>query len=236
MQLFIGFDPREILQYEVARCSARYCTSIPVSIKPVVLRTLQESGLYRRPTLRVPGKPALRDLVSGAPMSTEFAISRFFVPLIARQHTGLAAFVDCDVMFRRSVCDLFAAHERGKAVSVVKHEHMPTVSVKMDGQRQLVYPRKNWSSVMVFDLDHPKIAGLTPEFLNTATGLELHSFSWLADDEIGELPPEFNFLAGYSKCADPAIVHWTEGAPCMPGYEDAQFADDFWKMAERALS
>jgi hypothetical protein len=235
MRLFIGYDERETLQYCVAAQSAREHALSPIRIEPVWLTQLRIQGLYRRPTLCKPGGNQLIDAISDAPMSTAFAISRFFVPLISGAQSGLVAFVDCDVMFRKSVARLFEAHRRGKAVSVVQHDYHPPAMRKMDGQVQTAYPRKNWSSVMVFDLAHPKIRALSADYLNRATGLELHSFAWLDNDDIGALPEEWNYLVGHSRHPDPALIHWTEGAPCTQGYEDAEYADQFWRTLGRAL-
>jgi hypothetical protein len=231
--LFIGFDRRELVQYLVAKGSARSFRTQPIITAPLAKDDLIDRGLYWRETRYDNGQ--MYDVISDAPMSTDFAIARFFAPLLARGQRYVA-FVDCDVMFRCSPARLIEAHEPGKAVSVVKHLHEPTTTVKMDNQLQTRYARKNWSSVMVFDTYHPKIKGLTPQFLNSATGLELHSFSWLDDSEIGELSPEWNYLVGYTpRMLNPFLVHWTEGAPCMRGYEQAEFADEFWQHFGRAL-
>lgn len=228
--LYVGYDERETLQYMVAKESVKMFAHASVALRYVWMRDLQALGLYQRPTAYDP----LTDVISGAPMATTFAIARFFTPLLHRGG-GLAAFVDCDVMFRAPVRGLFDAHQRGKAVSVVKHDYCPANALKMDGCTQTVYPRKNWSSVMVFDTDHPKIKALTFDYLNRAPGLELHQFGWLEDDDIGELPPSWNYLVGHTQCEHPALVHWTEGAPCMSGYEGAEYADEFWYVARRAL-
>jgi len=236
MKLFIGFDEREALEYTVAHGSACRHALSPIQIEAVWMRELQKAGLYTRPVLQDPDTGALTDVISRAPMATSFAIARFFVPILARAERGLVAFVDCDVMFRKPIERLFDAHEPGKAVSVVRHDYRPDAANKMDGRAQTVYPRKNWSSVMVFDLAHPKIRTLTPHYLNSATGLELHSFSWLDDEDIGALPEEWNHLVGHSRHPDPALVHWTEGTPRMQGYEDAEYADEFWDALRRGLA
>ncbi len=197
----------------------------PVPIRGVILEHLKQDGLYRRPTRRN-ADGHLWDEISDAPMSTEFAISRFLVPHLAKD--GWALFVDCDVMARKNIDQLFRMARPDKAVMVVKHNHRPASDTKMDGQVQTAYPRKNWSSVCLFNCDHPANRLLTVDMVNTLPGRHLHGFSWLPDDLIGELPVEWNWLAGHSDPAvDPAIVHFTDGVPTMPGYENAAFADEW---------
>jgi hypothetical protein len=164
-------------------------------------------------------------VISEAPMSTEFAISRFLVPHLAED--GWALFVDCDVLARVNVEELFdLAAESGKAVMCVKHKHRPPPGVKMDGQAQTVYARKNWSSVMLFHVKHPANRSLTVDAINTLPGRDLHRFCWLDDSEIGELGPEWNWLVGHSSPdIDPKIVHFTDGIPSFRGYESQPYAD-----------
>src|SRR6185369_9152524 len=120
------------------------------------------------------------DLVSNAPKSTEFAVSRFLTPLLC--HSGFALFVDCDVVFLRDPREMLLQPEiAGAAVSVVKHEYTPSSQTKMDGQLQTIYPRKNWSSVMLFDCDHPANRRLSLHDINTRPGRDLHRLYWLND-------------------------------------------------------
>lgn len=231
MSIYIGYDQRpvEIQAYVVARSSMRRRMSMPVPIKPVILSKLREEGLYTRPTRVVDGK--LFDSISGAAMSTEFAISRFLVPHMAK--TGLAIFTDADVMARTNINKLFYEVDRSKAVSVVKHDHRPTGDTKMDGQVQTSYERKNWSSVVVWNCDHPSVKALTPDVVNRENGLWLHQFRFLKDDEIGELDTAWNYLVGHSdKNVNPNLVHFTDGTPSMPGYGDVEYADEWFRELE----
>lgn len=193
---------------------------------------LAARGYYHRSTSKRDGR--LWDDISGAPMSTEFAISRFLVPhLVALQTTGgnprgWAAFMDCDMLVRRNLCRLFEIVNNDYAVMCVHHNHRPTGTTKMDGQVQTQYGRKNWSSMMLFNCDHPANAALTVDLVNSLPGRDLHRFCWLDDSEIGELGPEWNYLVGHSdEAIDPAIVHFTEGIPTMPGYENCAYADEW---------
>lgn len=196
----------------------------------LILDKLRASGLYRRPTSRRGAQ--LWDDISDAPMATEFAISRFLVPHLARD--GLALFADCDVLARANLYELFDAIDPQYAVSVVKHKFEPPAGIKMDGQMQTVYARKNWSSVCVFNCEHPSNKKLTVDLVNTVPGRDLHRFCWLEDDEIGELGPEWNWLVGHSDPAvNPKIVHYTDGVPFMPGYENCAYADE-WRAELQA--
>lgn len=224
LSCWIGFDAREAAAFAVAKFTARTRTRWPIPINGVVLDQLRERGLYTRPTEVRDGR--LWDVISDAPMSTEFSISRFAVPLIAKE--GWALFMDGDVLVRRSLSDLFAQADPTKAVMVVKHDFDPPEGEKMDGQAQVRYDRKGWSSVMLLNCAHPANAALTPEVLNTWPGRDLHAFRWLEDEQIGELDPKWNWLVGHSDPAiDPAICHFTEGVPSMPGYEQQPFADEW---------
>ncbi len=165
-------------------------------------------------------------------MSTEFAISRFMTPLLAK--TKWALFLDCDIMARSELSDLFAQADPTKAVMCVKHVHEPPEGVKMDGQMQTLYARKNWSSVMMFNVEHPSNRALTIEMINSVPGRNLHRFAWLEDHEIGELAPQWNYLVGHTKLpyrVEPALVHWTSGGPWFEGYRDVPYASEWF--AER---
>lgn len=233
--IWIGFDSREAAAFAVAVHSIRSRLSRPIPISGLELSDLQAHGLYRRPTRAFiyEGRRHLVDDLSrredydGA-MSTEFAISRFLVPHLAG--SGWALFMDCDMLVRADLTKLFALRDPSKAVMCVKHNYTPFQSIKMDGQPQTKYSRKNWSSVMLFNCDHPSNKKLTLEMVNTLPGRDLHKFCWLQDDEIGDLPMEWNWLAGESeKVENPLVVHHTLGSPCMIGYETAPFADAWRK-------
>lgn len=222
--IFIGWDPREADAFAVARASIRRRCNLPIPIRGVVLDDLKAQGLYWRPTSRRDGN--LWDDISGAPMATEFAISRFLVPHLAG--SGWALFMDSDMLVRADISRLFEIADPKKAVMVVKHQYDPPEGVKMDGQAQTRYARKNWSSVMLFNVDHSANKGLTVDLVNTVPGRDLHRFCWLKDEEIGELDPSWNWLAGHSDPSiDPKIVHFTLGTPAMAGWEDQPYADEW---------
>jgi hypothetical protein len=224
--VYIGFDPREVAAFMVAAGSIRRHLSALEDIKAIVLQDLQTKGVYKRPTVYKDN--LLHDVISNHPMSTEFAVSRFLVPYL-NNFEGHALFVDCDVMALEVLDGLLGYIGKGYAVSVVKHKYDVDSAVKMDGQKQSSYYRKNWSSVCFWDCGHPANRVLTPEYVNSKRGADLHRFCWLDDQHIGELPPTYNHLVGVTKAeAPPKLVHFTNGIPHMKGYHDCEFAD-LWR-------
>lgn len=239
LSIWIGFDQRQGAAFAVTRHTVKQQCATPIPVFALVLDDLRACNLYTRETQRKvddKGNSYLFDTISGAPMSTEFAISRFLVPHLASQQyrkgsVGWALFMDVDMLVRRSLTDLFNKVRDEYAVMVVKHNFNPPEGIKMDGQAQQPYPRKNWSSVMLFNCDHPANQSLTPELVNSLPGRDLHRFCWLDDSEIGELSPEWNYLVGFhnaEQVPDPAIVHFTEGVPTMAGYENCEYADEWF--------
>jgi len=236
LRIYIGWDPRETAAYAVCEHSMRSCATQPVEVRPITLSELRAANLYERPTEIRDGR--LWDVISEAPMSTEFAISRFFVPLLAAnngQAGGWALFCDCDFLWLGDVSELFADLDPHRALYCVQHEHRPTDTIKMDGQAQLNYARKNWSSLMLFNLDHPAHAALTPALLNRVPGRDLHRFCWLENEQIGALSHDWNWLEGSSppRNTPPRAIHFTRGGPWMSGWQDVAFADLWRAAAER---
>lgn len=211
-----------------ARSLLRHASSA-VDVERLDMIHLRHRGLYRRPTeARAHG---YWDVISDAPMSTGHAISRFLVPALC-DYAGWALFTDGDVLFRRDIAQLYALADPRKAVQVVQHQHAPSATVKMEGQAQTLYARKNWSSVMLFHAGHPANRALTIDLVNTLPGRDLHRFCWLSDDLIGALPSTWNVLIGEEPEADPAIAHFTNGTPDLPGYETQPFAEEWRATAE----
>jgi len=231
--VYLGFDPRELLAFAVSRASVLAVTPPgTIDLCSLSLAALQQQGLYTRPLSMKDG--SLWDDRSDAPMSTEFAISRFFVPLLCDYH-GWAIFLDGDVLARRSLANLLALADPQYAVQVVQHPPLSSPAVKKVGQLQTRYLRKNWSSVMLFNCGHPAHQRVTRDLLNTAPGRDLHRFCWLEDAEIGAVPPVWNYLAGISPpMDDPAIVHYTLGTPQLPGHAQDPFAAEWFGYARQA--
>lgn len=236
MQIFIGFDPREAAAYAVARHSIRRRLSVDIPIKGLVQDDLRSLGLYTRPVEHrksaVDGD-IIWDLISDAPESTQFSNTRFLIKHLAKK--GWALFLDCDVLVRTDLAELFELADDRYAVMCVKHHYDPPAAIKMDGQVQTRYTKKNWSSVALWNTSHPSNRHLTIEMINQVPGRDLHAFSWLSDDEIGELGPEWNFLVRHHDPVkiDPKIVHFTLGTPVMRGYENDPFAEE-WRRELRS--
>ncbi len=230
LRVYIGFDPTEERAYKVAASSLFRRASQSVAVVPLVAERLAATGLLRRPT---DTRGGIYDLISNAPAATEFAISRFLVPHLAQ--TGFAAFCDCDMVFLGDIAELFALADPRYAVQVVKHQHVPTSETKMVGAKQTAYARKNWSSLMLWNCDHPANRRLSLADVNTRRGLELHQFYWLHDIEIGELPAGFNWLVNEAeKPADVKVAHFTNGGPWLPGWQPKPH-DELWLAEEAAV-
>lgn len=234
--IWIGFDPREAAAFAVAADSIKRHLSRPIPVHGLVLEEVKRRGLFwRRQEVR---DGRIWDVISDAPCATEFSISRFLTPHLATQavaHLGSPAwalFLDCDVLVNADLSVLFEALDERYAVMCVKHQHDPAPGLKMDNQLQTAYARKNWSSLAAYNLRHPANAALTVEMVNAAPGRDLHAFSWLSDDEIGELAPVWNWFPSFGRPADgtPKVVHFTDGLPNLPGYEEQPFADE-WRAA-----
>jgi hypothetical protein len=230
--IWIGFDPREADAFAVCRHTIRRHLTRPIPVRGLVLSQLQRDRLYKRPIeyrQSAADRPVMWDPISDAAMSTEHANARFLVPHLAR--TGWALFCDGDILVRGNLARLLDGLDRRFAAYCVKHVHAPNSAIKMDGQIQTVYARKNWTSFIVWNCDHPAMRRLTVDMVNTLPGRDLHRLCWLDDSEIGELDPRFNFLVGHNDPAiEPVVVHFTEGTPAMPGYEHVPFADE-WRAA-----
>ena len=217
IKVFIGYDPRETVAFSVLAHSIHARASVPVSITPLVLSEL--SGILTRERHPL--------------QSTDFSFSRFLTPFLS-DYAGWSIFTDCDMLVRDDIARLYALRDERYAVMVVKHEHVPKESTKFLGQPQTPYQKKNWSSVMLFN--NARCRALTLEYVNAASGLELHQFKWLADDNlIGSIPARWNHLVGYSeRNADAALVHYTLGGPYFDEFQDCEYAQE-WRDELQAM-
>jgi len=215
INVFIGYDTKEkpafnILSYSILKNSTK-----PVSITPIYLENIKDDFVRERNNLS----------------STEFSFSRFIVPHLMN-YQGWALFLDCDMLMTADINELWRLRDDRYAVQVCKHDYEPKREEKFLGQVQTKYEKKNWSSFML--LNCKKCTTLTPDYVNKASGLELHQFKWLeSEDLIGELPLEWNWLAGeYDYKDDIKCVHYTEGGPWFDEYKDCDYSStwfDYYK-------
>jgi len=218
LRIFVGFDGEvEPVAFHVFCQSVIEKASVPVSFTPLALNTL--AGYKETHT-------------DG---SNAFIYSRFLVPYLC-DYQGYALFVDGDMIVRTDIGEILSYINPALAVSVVKHDYTTKHPVKYLGAKNEDYPRKNWSSVMLFNCGAWRNKDLTPEYIMKATGKELHRFEWLTDKLIGELPRHWNWLADeyeYNEAAK--IVHYTLGTPCFKDYQTKAYADEWFGSYKRAI-
>jgi hypothetical protein len=234
IRFFIGYDEREAIAYHVLAQSILRLASVPVSITPLVQSHLRKIGLYRR-------EPDLR-------ASTSFSLTRFLVPELCG-FKGEAVYMDCDMLclrdpvppncrdegFDRQFC--WQCNRENFSVAVCKHDYVPRLGQKMDGQRNFAYPRKNWSSLMIFN--NERCRALTREYVNEATPADLHRFAWVPDDEIRGMPLTNNWLVDeYEPNPSARVLHYTLGGPWFPqwqGDHELEWFREFDSMVSPAI-
>ena len=211
IKVFIGFDEGEKVSYHILSESIRRQSSVPVSITPLCLSNLPE---FRR------------ELQTN--QSTEFAFSRFLVPYLS-EYKGWSLFLDCDMMFRDDIKNLWDMIDEDKSIMCCKHDYIPKQNVKFRGAKNEAFPKKNWSSFMLMNNQRCKM--LTKEYVETASGLELHQFKWTHEENVGELPLEWNWLVGeYNYNKNAKNVHWTLGGPYFKDYKNSEYADEWYRL------
>jgi hypothetical protein len=218
IRIFIGYDTREAAAFSVLAHSIHARASQPVSIAPVMLSQLR--GVFARDVNPL--------------QSTQFSFSRFLTPWLCG-YEGWALFTDCDMLVLDDIARLWALRDERYAVQVVKHVHVPREEVKFLGAVQTKYEKKNWSSVMLMNC--ARCTTLTPEYVNRASGLELHQFKWLEGDHlIGELPAKWNHLVGYdAPRRDASLVHFTIGGPYFEEYRECEYAAEWFAERDAML-
>lgn len=217
IRVCVGYDPREAVVYHVCVNSIIRLSSQPVAVTPLALNNL--AGYVERH----------RD------GSNQFTYSRFLVPQLMGW-SGWALYIDGDMLLRADIAELWSLRDESKALLCVQHDYRTRLREKYLGAKNEDYPRKNWSSVMLWNCAHPANRRLTPEFVQQASGAELHRFTWLDDELVGALPKEWNWLPDeLGPNAQAKLLHWTLGAPCFQEFENAPMAQE-WHQERRRMS
>lgn len=212
VRLVVGFDARETIAYHVFCQSVLENTSLPVSFLPLVEKSL--AG-YKE---------------THADGSNRFTYTRFLTPFLMK-FEGWAIFADGDMVCRRDIAELWKLRDSSKAVQVVKHDYHTKSSTKYLGNKNENYPRKNWSSVILWNCGHPENRCLTPDLISSKDGTFLHRFQWIADSLIGELDKEWNWLAiEYDDNPNANLIHYTLGTPCFRDFRNCS-SSEHWHGA-----
>jgi lipopolysaccharide biosynthesis glycosyltransferase len=226
LRIYIGWDSREDIAYQVAKLSIENLASVPVEIIPLKQKELRKKGLYWREVDKL--------------AATEFTYTRYLIPEL-NEFKGWALFIDCDFVFLDDVKNIFDQADNRYAIMCAQHDYAPAERIKMDGKVQTVYPRKNWSSMMLINCGHPDNKVLTVDVVNDSekTGAFFHRFSWLSDDKIGQLSHEYNWLVGWykePKDGSPKVLHYTEGGPWFKEYENCEYAVEWYRVERQYLN
>ena len=214
--IFVGYDPREAVAYHTCVNSIIRNSSRPVAIVPVALNLFRDYA------------------ETHTDGSNHFIYTRFLVPHLM-EYTGHAIFIDGDMIVRGDIAELWDLRNPGLDVQVVKHDYKTRMPIKYLGAKNEDYPRKNWSSVILWNCNSFPNRRLTPEFVQRSTGSALHRFSWIEDDRIGELPKEWNWLPDeYGPNPDAKLLHYTLGTPCFQEFADTPQGNEWHR--ERILT
>jgi lipopolysaccharide biosynthesis glycosyltransferase len=207
--VFIGYDPREAIAFHVCANSIIRNSSRPVSIIPVALNLFKDYS------------------ETHTDGSNHFIYTRFLVPYLM-SWTGSAIFIDGDMIVRGDIAELWDLRDMAKDVMVVKHDYKTKMKTKYLGSKNEDYPRKNWSSVIVWNCNSFPNRKLTPEFVQSQPGSFLHRFSWLDDARIGELPIEWNWLPDeFGPNPDAKLLHYTLGTPSFHEFADTPQSEEW---------
>ena len=212
INIFIGYDSKEKAAFSTLTYSILKNSTKPVAITPIALNNIKDDFVRERNSLS----------------STEFSFSRFIIPHLMN-YQGWAVFMDCDMLMRTDINELWRQRDDKYAVQVVKHNYVPKHNKKFLGQTQTAYDKKNWSSVMLMNCK--KCTQLTPDYVNKASGLELHQFKWLeSDDLIGSIDKTWNWSVGeYEYNPEAKNIHFTEGGPWFKDYENVDYAKEWFE-------
>ena len=217
INIVVGFDQREAVAYHAFTQSVIEKSSLPVSFIPLAINSLYEY------------KETHND------RSNDFVYSRFLTPFL-NDFRGWAIFADGDMICKADIKELWDLRDDTKAVLVVKHNYQTKSFKKYLGNINENYPKKNWSSLILWNCEHPKHKILTPEYIAKQTGKYLHRFSWLKDHDIGEIPKEWNWLAiEYPINLEAKLIHYTLGTPCFKDFRETDMATKWLETKNRLL-
>ena len=217
INIVVGFDQREAIAYHTFCQSVIEKSSLPIRFIPLSLGVIKDY------------KETHND------QSNDFIYSRFLTPFL-NNFNGWAIFADGDMICQADISELWDLRDESKALLVVKHDYQTKSRKKYLGNKNENYPRKNWSSVILWNCSHPKHKILTPDFISKQTGAYLHRFSWLEDNEIGELPKEWNWLAiEYPENNNAKLIHYTLGTPCFKEYKNTDMSEIWYETYNRTI-
>jgi lipopolysaccharide biosynthesis glycosyltransferase len=217
INIVVGFDQRESVAYHTFTQSIIEKSSLPVSFIPLAINTL--NAYEEKHTEK----------------SNDFIYSRFLTPYLSN-FQNWAIFADGDMICQADIKELWDLRDESKALLVVKHDYQTKAHQKYLGNINENYPRKNWSSLILWNCSHPKHKILTPDFIANQSGKYLHRFSWLDNNEIGELPREWNWLAiEYPENLKAKLIHYTLGTPCFKDYRETEMSDIWHKTQQRII-
>ena len=217
IRVFIGYDDNEKVAFSVLSHSLLKHSTQPIAITPIRLQNIKD--VFVRERLKI--------------QSTEFAFSRFLVPYLS-EYKGWSLFLDSDMMFRDDIKNLWDMIDKDKSIMCCKHDYVPKQNVKFRGAKNEPFPKKNWSSFMLMNNHRCKM--LSKEYVETATGLELHQFKWTHEENIGELPLEWNWLVSeYDYNKNAKNVHWTLGGPYFKDYAKSDYADEWCRLYNETI-
>ena len=215
IKIVVGFDQREAIAYHTFSQSVLEKSSLPVLFLPLSMNTLKGY------------KETHND------KSNDFVYSRFLTPYL-HNFEGWAIFADGDMVCQSDIKELWDLRDETKALQVVMHDYKTKFNQKYLGNTNENYPKKNWSSLILWNCSHPKHKVLTPDFISSQTGKYLHRFSWLDDEDIGELPIDWNWLAiEYPNNPKAKIIHYTLGTPCFKDYRNTEMAVTWHEVQQK---
>jgi hypothetical protein len=125
IRIFIGYDTKLPVLFNVLQHSIVTRASEPVAITPVVLPQVRPIHSRERHPLA----------------STEFSFTRFLAPYLCN-FEGWSIFMDNDMIVLDDIARLWALRDDNYAAMVVKHNHQPKEEVKFLGRVQTKYEKR----------------------------------------------------------------------------------------------